>query len=89
MTSDLAGALKTKGKTDAQEGLSEEVVSELRSEGQEGASHGRSWEDIPGRRNCSGRCPKMRVNGCVWASVAGVMRAPRRVERWAGIVQHL
>ena len=39
MILDLTSAVKN-----AQEGLSEEGILELRPEGQEGASHGRIWE---------------------------------------------
>lgn len=39
MISDLTSAVKN-----AQEGLSEEEMLELRPEGQEGPSHGRIWE---------------------------------------------
>ena len=39
MISDLTSAVKN-----AQQGLSEEGILELRPEGQEGASHGRIWE---------------------------------------------
>ena len=58
MISDLTSAVKN-----AQQGLSEEGILELRPEGQEGA---KSWENLgiqnPGRRNCCGECPEMSVN---------------------------